>query len=175
MTLDNFVKELILDSRYFLEKAKDTNDNKIKNRYIKAVITTIWAALEGWINCVSSDFVLLSEEKLHLHERAFLKEKQIALNKKGKFEITNRDKYNSTEDKLLFLLYTFGNYEIDKNTKFWSDFKKIKKLRDGLIHPKEGKVDMKSITIKNAETAINSVVEVLILLTQKIYHRKLKI
>ena len=175
MNLDKFVKDLINDSKYFLDKAKEIIDKKNKLRYIKAVITTIWSALEGWINCVSSDFVLLPETKLQLHEKAFLLEKKFELTKRGEFKITEQDQYNSIEDKILFLLKRFGNYEINKNSKLWNDFKITKKLRDALVHPKSERIETKNLTIKNAEISIDSVIEILKLLTVKIYRRNLKI
>lgn len=175
MNLDKFVKDLINDSKYFLDQAKESNEEKMKLRYIRAVITTIWSALEGWINCVSSDFVLLPEKKLQLHEKAFLSEKKFELTKKGEFKITKRDQYNTIEDKILFLLKRFGNYEINKNSKLWNNFKITKKLRNGLVHPKLGKIETKNLTIKNAEIAINSVIDMLKLLTKKIYKKDLKI
>lgn len=175
MDINEFVKDLISDSKYFLDQAKDNKKEIIKLRYIRAVITTIWSALEGWINCVSSDFVLLPEEKLKLYEKAFLLEKKLLLTEKGEFKITNQDQYNRIQDKILYLLKRFGNYEVDKGSKLWNNFKTTKKLRDGLTHPKSELLETKSLTIKNAEVAIDSVVEMLKLLTKKIYKKQLKI
>ena len=175
MSLDDFVKALINDGKYFLSEAKDDKDINIKMRYIRASITSFWGSLEGWLNCVSSDFVLLPENKLSLNERGFLLEKKLELSSKGEFKISNQDQYYSTEDKILFLLKRFGNYEVSKNSKMWSDFKKIKRLRDALIHPKSGIIDYKNISIKDAEMTMYSVIYLLKLLTKEIYKRNLRI
>ena len=176
MRIEQFIKTFIKDSRYFLKEAKNnSSSNELRLRFIKASIIASWSTLEGWLNCISYQFgTFLSRRQIELHEKAFLLEKKLEL-RNGKWKISNSDDFQRVEDKILFLLNRFGPHEFDKTSKLWSDFQKIKRIRNGLVHPKTGKLEIKDLTLKNAELAIETVITTLKMLTKKIYHKDLKI
>ncbi len=134
--LISLVFNLINDSNYFLLEAEKLDAKNIskKERLIRASILTAWAGFEGWINKTAFDF---AQSMSHLSEveRGVLMEKRVEL-KNGKFLLTNNDKYESTENKMEFLVTTVAGRVFDKSNKYWKDFKEIKKIRDSIVHPK---------------------------------------
>ena len=109
---------------------------------------------------------------LSIHEKSFLIEKKVEL-KSGKFSISNRDNYESTENKIEFLMSTIANHTFDKSTKQWQDFQEAKKYRDSLVHPKLGRAN--GIDIDKAEKTLKTLVHFLNLISLKLYKKKFKI
>jgi hypothetical protein len=168
----NFISDLLEDSKFFLiEAKKQPSTNLIRKRYLRASILFAWAGFEGWINKSCFDF---SEnlQNLSLHERAFLIEKRVET-RKGEFHISNSDKYESTEEKIEFLLTTIAKKSLDKSTKYWQDFKEIKHYRDSLIHPKKGRTFKVNDDI--AEKTLITLVHFLDLLSRRLYKKRFNI
>lgn len=164
----DFVFELFDDSRYFLSQSKLTKRNET---YLRASILTAWAGFEGWVNKTCLDFDSTLKD-LTLLEHSFLQEKKIEF-KKGHFELTNADKYESTENKLEFLITTIARSNLDKATKSWSDFQNVKGFRDAIVHPKLGRKI--KFTINEAELTIDTLAHYLNLLSKKLYGNKLTV
>jgi hypothetical protein len=163
------ITSLFEDSKYFfLEAQKRAVHDEISERFIKASILLSWAAFEGWINKTSLDFAKSSKE-LSTHEKAFLFEKRVSL-EKGQFKISGADKYESSESKLEFLLTTIAKSNLDKSTKHWQEFLEAKKVRDSLIHPKDSRFE--EYSIQKAEDTIKILSYYLNVLSNKIYHKK---
>lgn len=174
MKIEQFIKTFIKDSKFFLKESKNKSlDDELRLRFIKASIISSWTALEGWLNCIAHQFgTFLSSGQIELHEKAFLLEKKLELHN-GEWKISQSDDYQRVEDKILFLLNRFGPHRLDKTDKLWSDFQKIKKIRNGLVHLKTGKLEIKDLTISNADLSVKTVVEILNMLTKKIYKKEL--
>jgi hypothetical protein len=166
------ITSLFEDSKFFLlEAQKRAVHDEISERFIKASILLSWAAFEGWINKTSLDFAKSSKE-LCTHEKAFLFEKRVFL-EKGQFRISGADKYESSESKLEFLLTTIAKSNLDKSTKHWQEFLEAKKVRDSLIHPKDNRFE--EYGIQKAEDTIKILSYYLNALSNKIYHKKFSI
>jgi hypothetical protein len=163
---------LFEDSKFFLlEAQKRAVQDPITERYIKASLLLAWAAFEGWINKTSLDFAN-SFKDLSIHEKAFLQEKRVNVDK-GQFRISNGDKYESIENKLEFLLVTIAKSNLDKSTKHWQDFVNAKELRDSLVHLKESRLNDYKISI--ADDTIKVLTYYLNVLSKKIYNTNFRI
>lgn len=161
-----FVKSLVKQSREFLSLAKVTkNDDFTKDMYLKASVAFSWFGLEGFVNLFFDDFIAISDS-LELHEVAFLKESKIEFDQ-GNFEIKG-NKYNSTKDKILFLLLRFGNYKVDKSSKLWQRLNQLEDIRNLLVHPKRNKQNIKQFQIKHAQDALDTIIEIIKLMYKKI-------
>jgi hypothetical protein len=148
----SFIFELYDDSSFFLNEAKKLDEGDERQyRFIRASILSAWAGFEGWINETASDFET-SVGGLSIHERGFLIEKRIELDK-GTFCIAHADKYESIENKIEFLAMRFGKHRLDKSTKKWQEFKNVKGKRDCILHPKI-KHDI-DFSIEDAENTIS--------------------
>lgn len=125
---------------------------------------------EGWINKTCDDFASTSQS-LSLSEVSFLIEKKVEI-KNGEFVISKIDKYETTENKLEFLLRKFSNYKIDKSRIHWQNYRLSKKVRDSIMHPKKNRNS--KISIRNAQTNLDTLKYFLELLSKKLYNKKLK-
>lgn len=165
--LVSLVYDLIEDSTYFLHEAEklDRPNVQQKERLIRASILAAWAGFEGWINKTASDFAT-SMKGLQDLERAFLIEKRVEL-KSGQFTISNSDKYESTENKMEFLIVTLAGKKLDKSDKYWVDFGRAKKVRDSIVHPK---VDHRvTFTIDDARLTFGTLEYYRKLLSKRLY------
>lgn len=168
----DFIFALFEDSKFFLNQAKINNTkNSLAERYARASVIISWAAFEGWINKTCEDFAQTSSN-LSTLEVGFLKEKKVEI-KNGEFVISNTDKYETTENRIEFLLRTFANYKIDKSKIYWQNYKLSKNLRDSIMHPKINKVSI--IDIQSAETNLNTLKYFIEILSKKLYGKKLKL
>lgn len=168
----HLIDNLFYDSKFFLlESKKKISDKESSTRFIKASILLSWAGFEGWINKSCMDFSKTFKE-ITIHEKAFLIEKKVEL-KKGEFTITNSDKYESTENKIEFLINTIAKSHLDKSNIHWMEFKEIKIIRDSLVHPKIGKNT--EFNIKSAEKTIKILLYYINLLSKKLYNKSYKI
>jgi len=176
MKIEQLVKTFVDDSKFFLKEAKSHSNNyPLSLRFIKATIICSWCALEGWLNCITYGFgTSLSNRQIELHEKAFLLEKKLKFNN-GVWEIDKVDNFQKTENKILFLLKRFGPHDIEKGGKLWFNFKKIEKIRNGLVHAKTGKLDIRDLTINNAELAIKTIIEIMKILNKNIFKSELRI
>jgi len=168
----DLIFSLFEDSKYYLNKAKINNtEDGLTVRYARASVIVSWAAFEGWINKTCDDFAETSQS-LSISEVGFLKEKKVEM-KNGEFVVSNGDKYETTENKLEFLLRKFTNYKIDKSKIYWQNYKLSKNLRDSIMHPKKSKTSM--IDIQSAETNLNTLKYFIEILSKKLYGKKLKL
>ena len=167
----NFIFTLFEDSKSFLMNAKSKcDDPELSERYARASVLVAWAGFEGWLHKTCYDFAESSLD-LSVFERGFLLEKKIEL-KNGQFVIQNAVKYESSENKLEFLLTRFANYNIDKQSLHWKDFKECKDLRDSVIHPKKNR--KLKVNINDAEKNLKTLQYYLNLLSKKLYKKTLK-
>lgn len=167
----DFIFTLFEDSKSFLNSAKvSVANSELTGRYSRASVLVAWAAFEGWINKTCSDFADTSQN-LSISEKGFLLEKKVEI-KSGKFIVCNSDKYESTENKVAFLLNQFANCRIDKSTVHWQNFKLSKELRDSIIHPKKDRI--LKLSTKEAELNLKTLQYFIKLLSKKLYHKELK-
>ncbi|MBK6912442.1 MAG: hypothetical protein IPH11_01710 [Ignavibacteriales bacterium] len=165
----DLIFSLFEDSKFFLNQAKINNANdNISERYSRASVIVSWAAFEGWINKTCDDFAETSTS-LSVSESGFLKEKKVEL-KNGEFVVSRIDKYETTENKLEFLLRKFTDSKIDKSQIYWQNYKFSKDLRDSIMHPKKSKSAF--IDIQSAETNFNTLKYFIDLLSRKLYNKK---
>jgi len=167
----SFAKLLLKESQEFLKLAKfEKSDKFLREMYIKASIAFAWFGLEGVINLITSDFLVL--KNLPLHEKAFIEEKNIEF-QEGEFKI-NGKRYRSTKDKLLYLLKNFGNYNMSQKGILWNKLNNLEEMRNALVHPK-GSPSIKKFKEKNAEEGLKTVISIIEILYKKIYKKDIRL
>ena len=140
--MTNSYQEILQDGQWFRDQAESApKDSTIKGRFSTASILFSFMALESFINNMMSDFTVLPSGLLTPHERGFLAERIVELadsgENAGKFEVTNRQRYQSLEYKIMFLVARFGGDKVDKGSTLWQKFQKMKDIRDLLTHPRK--------------------------------------
>jgi hypothetical protein len=172
MSLSKSMNIFLNDSKKFLFLAKNEErqkNEKMQQMYSRAVIITSYCALEGFLNYIALSFSKTKSSDLSDFEKAFLLEKKIEINEKGRVILSNQDKYESTTKKLIFIFNKFGNYDIKKNNpKFWDDFKNCEKLRNALVHPKK-RDELYLINLKEAESTYKTISLLIDLLKTRIF------
>lgn len=169
--LVKFIFKLLSDSKLFLQQSKICSGNEEKEqRLATASILCAWAGFEGWINKTCQDLAK-SSRNLLINEIGFLKEKRVEFIK-GEFVVGKSHKHESAENKMEFLLKRFGGVKLDKGNKDWANFKRIKSLRDSIVHPKMGEERIKKFSAKDAELTWDTLISYLKLLLKKIYKTK---
>jgi hypothetical protein len=133
-------------------------------------------ALESFINDMMSDFAVLPAGLLTPHEQGFLAEKVVELADSGlnagKFEVTNKQRYQILEHKIMFLVARFSGDVVDKGSTLWQRFQKMKDIRDSLTHPRK---TAKHVPLpSDAEEAIGASKDIIQLVSQKVWKKKIQ-
>lgn len=127
-------EEYLYDANYFFEKAIESKENEeLAKRYFRASIFSSFGAIEAYINFIGISFEL--SKGLQPYEVSLLTDKRFEFNGK-EFELTNKLEFRKLEDKLRFIIHKFipsFNYQTEQ---CWESFKRYKKLRDELMHPR---------------------------------------
>lgn len=165
-TLVDYILLLLETNKWYLEKLKSKSTDPFQEEaYSIAVIVNAWAALEGYINNISS--VAKFASKLESYEKGFLEEVDWRMGESGRFE--KYVHYQQTTKKFLFLLKRFSKVDLPKvkNSKLWNDLKSAEVVRNMLIHPKDG-IRFKTLKVKEVEGIDNTVRSAIILLRDKV-------
>lgn len=121
-----------------LEQGKDADI------YLIPSVILAWSAIESFVNNRCSDLNSLPEDMFETHERAFLSEKRLTFvdsgTNIGAFTLQGNE-YKSLEDKIFFLMAKMGARRATglKGGTLWTRFTDFKKVRDGLVHPRQGR------------------------------------
>jgi len=143
----NFTNEMLNDSRYFLEQAKELDPSHendwLRWRYLRASIIFSLGSFEAFVNV----FIITCLKNLELVEDANDYPNQ-------------RISWETKIDKLI--PYLTGQ-KINKGTVTWADFKLARTIRSRLMHYCNNSIDIYQddnplgVNIKNAEKTINAV------------------
>jgi len=170
-------QEILQDSQWFYDQAESAQKNSIiQKRLSIASILFSFMALESFINNMMSDFTILPSGILTPHEQGFLAERVVELadsgGNAGKFEVTNRQRYQSLENKIMFLVARFSRGKVDKGSTLWQRFQKMKDIRDILTHPRKDTTKVPSPI--DAEEAIEVAKDIIQLVSQKVWGKKVQ-
>jgi hypothetical protein len=170
-------RDLIEDARWFCDHAElAQNGSKMLERFSSASILFSFMALESFVNDMMSDFTVLPEGLLTTHEMGFLAEKGVELADTGphagRFLVTNKDRYQSLEYKIMFLVARFGGHSVDKGSTLWQKFQKMKDIRDSLTHPRKAKTMAPSPA--DAAAANDTAKEIIELVSQKVWKKRIQ-
>jgi len=145
-----YSNELLSASKHFLEEAKKSVKDSEKQRKLRASLTHAFFFLEAQINYLASHF--LSSPEFSVVEQSLLSERDVSL-EKGKFIVTEKQKFFRLEDRIEFLLARFSSdLEGTKGTWFF-DLKSSIRVRNRLVHPR----DAHSLEINEVENTILAV------------------
>jgi hypothetical protein len=174
--MTKYYRELLDDGQWFFDQADSDQNTQNQERFSTASILFSFMALESFTNNMMADFTTLPSGLLTPHEQGFLAEKVVELadsgKNAGKFEVTNKQRYQSLEYKIMFLVARFSKDTVDKGSTLWQRFQKMKDIRDSLTHPRK---DITQITSpKDAQEAISVSKEIIELVSQKVWKKKVK-
>ena len=170
-------REILQDAQWFYDQAASAQKSRIiQGRFSIASILVSFMALESFINNMMSDFTALPSGLLTPHEQGFLAERVVELadsgGNAGKFEVTNRQRYQSLEHKIMFLVARFSQDKVNKGSTLWQKFQKMKEVRDILTHPRKDITRAPSPI--DAEEAIEVAKDIIQLVSQKVWGRKVQ-
>jgi hypothetical protein len=119
------------------------------------------------------DYAALPANTFSIHEAAFLQEKQVEFNRSGnqagRFSVNNNSEFRRIEDKVMFLIAKFGDGTIDKGSRLWQKFEKVKKKRNALTHYR--KTNDIEITTQDLQEAIDLTKELIDFLSRKVWRK----
>jgi hypothetical protein len=171
-----YYRELLEDAQWFFDQADGAQSGQNRERFATASILFSFMALESFINNMMSDFTALPSGLLTPHEQGFLAEKVVELADSGlnagKFEVTNKQRYQSLEYKIMFLVARFSGDAVDKGSTLWQRFQKMKDVRDSLTHPRKDAAHVPLPT--DAEEAIAVSRDIIQLVSQKVWRKKVQ-
>jgi hypothetical protein len=174
--MTRYYRELIEDAQWFCDQADNAQASLNQGRFTSASILFSFVALESFINNMMFDFTALPSGLLTPHEQGFLAEKAVELADSGanagKFEITDKRRYQSLEYKIMFLVARFSKDTVDKGSTLWQRFQKMKNVRDSLTHPRKDEIKVPSLS--EAEEAIGVTKEIIQLVSQKVWGKKVQ-
>jgi hypothetical protein len=159
---DHFARVLLEESKRFLEKAMDSDDDTATTAYLHASLNLGFCAFEGHVNGIADD--LAERPELELVERGLLTERDVRF-RNGKFELTSSLKMSRLEDRIEFLIHKFSGAPVDKGRDWWDGLKAGLDLRNKLTHPKEPQ----EITAQTVERALLGILEALDVLYRAVY------
>lgn len=166
-------EDYLKDSKYFYKEAESNQgDEDLAKRYYRASVFCAASALEAFINFVGN--TIETAGTLELNEVAYINDQVLeVIPSKGTTE--RKTKFNSIEGKLKFLINRLKvDIEISTDSN-WSNFRKFKRLRDRLIHPKEEN-DEVSIQEYSSElkNGLNSNIYLIDKITKKLFSKGLR-
>ena len=161
----NLCPSLYYDSVYFLFLGKQTNlDNIICARYKRASLFSSFSFFEALLNQIAFAHAAAHKSKLTEIELDILEEKTSVLD--DNVHIVRKEKYYNMEDRFLFVYRFLTGKDFDKNNELWSDFKKVRKIRNEWTHPKPP-LDTDSLHIKDVELTIQTIYSIFIKLSNE--------
>lgn len=171
-----YYRELLEDAQWFSDQADSAQNGQNLERFSTASILFSFMALESFINNMMSDFTALPTGLLTPHEQGFLAEKVVELADSGlnagKFEVTKKERYQSLEYKIMFLVARFSKDAVDKGSTLWQRFQKMKEIRDSLTHPRK---DATNVPLPvDAEEAIAISKDIIQLVSHRVWKKRVQ-
>lgn len=164
---DSFAIQLLEESKALLEKAK-TAEHFTQNAYLHSSLLLAMSALEAYINSISEEILVEPYKNGYtVYEQALLMEKEVRFDH-GEYVLSNGLKISRITDRIEFLYYKFTRKKLNGNCPWYLTLMQSIDLRNKLVHPKEHV----SISAKQVESSIVSVVEAINELYKAIYKRK---
>lgn len=174
--MTRYYRELIEDAQWFCYQAEVAQGGLNQGRFATASILFSFIALESFINNMMFDFTALPSGLLTPHEHGFLAERAVELADSGvnagKFEVTDKQRYQSLASKIMFLVARFSGDTVDKGSSLWQKFHKMKDVRDLLTHPRKEETHVPSP--EDAEAAIEATKDIIKLVSQKVWGKKVQ-
>lgn len=160
---DKFSKELLEESKRFLEKAQSRDESEEgRKAYLHAALVLGFSALESYVNGIADEMLLRKE--LTVLERSILDEKEISFDD-GEFKLTSKLKIYRLEDRINFLYKKYAGEPINTTESWWSDLKSGLKLRNEIAHPKSSPI----INLDNTEKALKAIIKTIDALFVAVY------
>jgi hypothetical protein len=165
--IDSLASVLLEESKRFLEKAQEANDNTAKHAFLHASLSLGFSSLEAHINSIVDD--QLERTDLSVHERSFLSEQKVDL-RQGVFVLKESLQMQRIDDRIAFLWTRCSTSEpFDYQSPMWSHLKDGLQLRNALTHPKE----FTELTIDLVSRAISAIIGIINTAFIRIYGKPL--
>ena len=155
----------------FAESRQKAGNNRSAEAFCRAALLVGFASFEAFLHSVALDFLDSDHPALSVHDRAFLSEKEVVLDKEGSFAVSERAKFARLEERILFLYRRLSGKKFDRSKSFWSMFQSGIKLRNEVVHPKE----YQSLAPKTVAHTLTAILDTMNYVSLGIYKRKLPI
>ena len=163
---DDFAASLFEESKRFLEKATDANEDEgARAAYLHAALNLAFCSIEAHLNAVCEELASHKEFSAP-HDLGVLREKDVRL-EDGEFKLKGLRIY-PLEERLTFVHRRVSGKTPDKQSRWWSDLVAAVALRNRLTHPKE---NPPSVNIQNVKSALSAIIEAIDVLYQAVYSR----
>jgi hypothetical protein len=162
------------DAKAFLDMAvsrQKEGSNRSSEAYCRASLLVGFASFEAFLHSVSLDFLDSQHPDLSVHDKAFLREKDVSLDKDGCFSVSESNKFARLEDRIIFLYRRFSGKKFDRTKSFWSLLQTGIKVRNEIVHPKE----CQTIAPKTVAQTLGAILEAMNYISVGIYRTKLPI
>ena len=155
---------LYYDAVFFLFQAKKRDlDEDVRNRNKRAALLTSFSFFEAFLNQIAFGHAAAHKIKLSDFELDVLEERTSILDRG---DIVRKEKFYNMEDRFLFVYRFLTGKDFKKNSKLWSDFKKVRKLRNEWTHPKPP-LQAYSLTLKDVELTIKTIYSIFTTITNE--------
>lgn len=134
--IDAFASELFEEAKWFLEKAKDAQNEEERNASLHAALLLGISSLEAHINAICEEMSV--RPKLSFLDKSILLEKEVGFDK-GEFHLIDRLKIYNLKDRIQFICRKFAlkGRQLDLNADWWSKLHRGIDERNSLVHPRE--------------------------------------
>lgn len=164
---DSFVTQLLEESKALLEKAK-TAQKFTQNTYLHSSLLLAISSLEACVNSIVEELLIEPYRGNYtVYEQGLLLEKEVRFDR-GEYVLGNGLKISRITDRIEFLYYKCTREKLNGNYPWYSTLKQSIDLRNKLVHPKEHV----SLTVRQVETSILSVINTINELYMAVYKRK---
>lgn len=161
--IDSFATQLLEESKRFLEKAIETDDEIYRDALLHAALMVGFSSLEAHINAICEEFS--SRPELSPHEKAMLLEQDVRL-EHGEFKLTGFKMYR-LDDRIAFLHRRFSGKPLDKKAAWLGALGTAINIRNKLTHPK----GVHPISIDAVKNAVSAIIDAIDALYSAIYQK----
>jgi len=168
-------EDYIQDAYSFYElgiASTEEKDERKAKMYFRASVFCAASSLEAFVNFIGNTFK--QGNRLDKIEIAFLNDLSLEI-APNKASIEERQKYNSIESKIKFILKKF-NVPLEISTASqWRDFLDFKEFRNGLIHNREISDENEILEYKNSiSKGLNANIDIMNAISKKLFNNSLR-
>jgi hypothetical protein len=160
-----YSNELLDSAKRFLLEAKSYDKDSEIQRNLRSALTHAFFFLEAQLNYLSNHFA--NRPEFSILERSLLCEREFVLHK-GRFVLTDKQKFFRLEDRVEFLLAKFAQDPSLAKGSWFSELTSAIQIRNRLVHPKT----VHKIKVTEVEKAIRAILECLTSLYLAIFKKE---
>jgi len=151
--IDDYARDVIESSKWFLQLANGAADIRQKQALLRASLLSGFSFLECQVYQVCDHFA--GNSAFEIQERALISERAVEL-KNGRFRLSSRTQYSRLEDKIEFLMTRFMA-DPPYGARPWnSNLSNALKRRNSIAHPKDELILSEADVARDLEAMIEA-------------------